>query len=131
MKKKKIMFTLRQVFLERAENVQVGHFKDDSIQPNIFKLDTRLSRGTFCVYRHNVFALETLSADDYIAVYTCSQRRGCRLKAYTLVQQRLLPVFKIHEEEGGEEEDIYLTFGETLLECQSLVEGVTGLKLIA
>lgn len=122
------MFTLRQVFLERAENIQVGHFKDIN-QPNIFKLDTRLRRGTYCVYRHNVFALETLSVDDYIVVYTCSQSRGCRLKAYTLVQQRLLPVFKIQE--GEEEEDIYLAFGETLLECQSLVEGVTGLKLIA
>lgn len=124
------MFSLRQVHIQTHENVPVGTFQtvSDDTQGSVYKLVGKCCSGTYNVYMHNARGKIAALEEDYVCIYTCHKTKGCRLLAYTLKRQRLLPVFTKQDEEEGE--DIYLVLGDTLLDCQASIENATGLKVV-
>ena len=119
------MFSLRQILLEEHKNISVGTFV--KINGSVYKLQnsTQQLKGTFCIYSAN-----TILDDDYLAVYFTVPLKGCTLVGYALKRQRILPIFHLIDNVEQEDRTFYLIVGETLLECQKIIEDFTGLKVI-
>lgn len=113
---------LRQIHSSENKNTFVGKFYT-AVPNTVYKLKSslKIGAGAYCCYGR------IPSGDQHVAVFSVNYQRGCKLLAWTLTRQRILPVFRLNEHED-DANDFYLVYGETLLDCQQAIEDLTELK---
>lgn len=114
-------FELRRVVPNETANVLVARL--EHVSPGVYRAQCPLTVNEI----YSIYKSAGGVTADVFAVYLCDGVAGCnRRVAYTLSRQRILPVF----ENAHRADEIYLVLGETLLECQDLIESYTGLKQV-